>query len=225
MRILLHNKAFVTLLLLLPIAAWDASGLDVPAARLFGTAHGFAWSQHPLFVLLLHKVPRVAGWVFLLALAWGAWRPWGFLRALSAPDRWQLLLSIVLALLMVVTLKRLSLTSCPWDLAEFGGAAQYVSHWRWGVADGGPGHCFPAGHASAGFAFVAAWCVLRRTRPPLAWRWLLAACGVGCLLGLAQQIRGAHYVSHTLWTAWLCWAVGWTVEVGRWCLQVCGYRP
>jgi len=222
MRIPLRNKAFLTLLLLL-IAAWDASGLDVPAARLFGTAQGFVWSQHPTFVLLLHKVPRAVGWIVLLLLAWGAWRPWGFLRTLPAADRWQLLFSVVLALLTVVTLKRLSLSSCPWDLIEFGGTVQYISHWRWGVTDGGPGHCFPAGHASAGFAFVAAWFVLRRTQPRLAWRWLLAACCVGCLLGLAQQMRGAHYVSHTLWTAWICWAVGWAVEVGRWCLQVCGY--
>jgi len=25
-------------------------------------------------------------------------------------------------------------------------------------------------------------------------------------MGLAQQVRGAHYMSHTLWTAWLCWS-------------------
>ena len=29
----------------------------------------------------------------------------------------------------------------------------------------------------------------------------------GLVFGLAQQIRGAHYMSHTLWTAWLCWTV------------------
>jgi len=215
MRDCLQKPIAVTLLGLLPVLLWDASGLDVPAARLFGTAQGFVWSQHPAFVLLLHKTPRAIGWGFLLALCWGAWRPWGFLRALPAPERWQLLLSIVLALLAVVTLKRLSGTSCPWDLADFGGAAHYVSHWRWGMADGGPGHCFPAGHASAGFAFASGWFALRRTLPRLARRWLLAALLAGCVLGLAQQVRGAHYVSHTLWTAWICWAVGWAVEVLR----------
>jgi len=215
MRNCLQNRMVVTLLLLLPVLLWDASGLDVPAARLFGTAQGFVWSQQPAFVLLLHTTPRAIGWALLLALGWGAWRPWGFLRAVPAPDRWQLLLSIVLALLTVVTLKRLSLTSCPWDLQEFGGAAHYVSHWRWGIVDGGPGHCFPAGHASAGFAFVAGWFVLRRTLPAVAQRWLLAALLSGMVLGLAQQIRGAHYFSHTLWTAWSCWVVGWIVEVFR----------
>ena len=41
------------------------------------------------------------------------------------------------------------------ELAEFGGVAQHVSHWSLGVLDGGPGHCFPSGHASSAFAFFA----------------------------------------------------------------------
>jgi len=209
------RRLVLTLVLLLALLLWDASGLDVPAARLLGTAEGFAWGRHPALVLGLHKTPRAVGWAVLLALAWGVWRPWGFLRALALAERWQLLLSVVLALLVVVALKRLSATSCPWDLAEFGGVARYVSHWRWGALDGGPGHCFPAGHACAGFAFVAGWFVLRRALPHLALRWLAAALAAGLVLGLAQQVRGAHYMSHTLWTGWICWAVGLVVEEGR----------
>ena len=37
----------------------------------------------------------------------------------------------------------------------------------------------------------------------------------GCL---AQQMRGAHYASHTLWSAWLCWTVSgavWWLWQGR----------
>jgi len=32
-------------------------------------------------------------------------------------------------------------------------------------------------------------------------------CSIGALYGWAQLARGAHYVSHTLWSAWLCWVV------------------
>jgi membrane-associated PAP2 superfamily phosphatase len=39
---------------------------------------------------------------------------------------------------------------------------------------------------------------------------LLIAVLAGLILGLSQQMRGAHFMSHTLWTAWLCWTVGWT---------------
>ena len=54
---------------------------------------------------------------------------------------------LVGCLLAVAALKRHSPTSCPWSLQEFGGHAVYLSHWRW-RPDGGPGHCFPSGHAS-----------------------------------------------------------------------------
>jgi membrane-associated PAP2 superfamily phosphatase len=107
----------------------------------------------------------------------------------------------------VPAIKRVSLTSCPWDLAEFGGAAQYVSHWRWGVGDGGAGHCFPSGHAAGAFAFLSGYFVLRPHEARWARRWLIGVLVVGALFGTAQLVRGAHYPSHTLWTAWLCWAI------------------
>lgn len=206
------RRVALTLVLLVPVLLWDAAGLDLPLARLFGTARGFAWRHEPAFVLLLHEVPRAMGMAAVLALAWGAWRPWGFLRAMTMADRGQLVSSIALAVVAVTTLKRLAATSCPWDLMEFGGVARYVSHWAWGMGDLGPGHCFPAGHASAGFGFVAGWFVLRRAAPSLARPWLVAALALGCVLGLSQQVRGAHYMSHTLWTAWICWTVGLLVD-------------
>ena len=86
------------------------------------------------------------------------------------------------------------------------------------MRDGGAGHCFPAGHASAAFAYLAGWFVLRRSvARAVAMRWLAAALAAGLLLGLAQQVRGAHYMSHTLWTAWICWTVGLALEgLARW---------
>ena len=203
----------LTLLLFLLIASWDASGLDLPLARLFGAADGFAWRSHPTFVLLLHQVPRVLSGLLLLALMAGVFKPWGFLRGMAAADRRALVLSTMAAALAVQVFKRVSVTSCPWDVAEFGGAAQYVSHWRWGVHDGGAGHCFPAGHASAAFAYLAGWFVLRRAAPRVARPWLAAVLACGLVLGLSQQVRGAHYMSHTLWTAWICWAVGLAADM------------
>jgi membrane-associated PAP2 superfamily phosphatase len=202
----------LTAALLVLLALWDASGLDLALARLSGTAQGFAWRSQPTFVALAHTWPRRLSSALLLALVAGCWRPWGVLRALAPAQRRQLALSVVLAMVAVALLKRWSATSCPWDLAEFGGAVRYVSHWRWGVYDLGPGHCFPAGHASAGFGFVAGWFVLRRARLPLAMPWLMAALAGGAALGLAQQVRGAHYMSHTLWSAWLCWALGLALD-------------
>jgi membrane-associated PAP2 superfamily phosphatase len=79
-----------------------------------------------------------------------------------------------------------------------------VSHWSLGP-DGGSGHCFPAGHAASGFSFAGGYFAFRRSDRGLARRWLAAALAAGLLLGLAQQWRGAHFMSHTLWSAAACW--------------------
>ena len=202
----------LTLLFFVLLVLWDATGFDLPLARWSGSPQGFALRQQPLFVLLSHELPRMAGAALLLALRVGVFKPWGFLCRLAPGERWQLWLSIAGGALAITVLKRLNHTSCPWDLAEFGGVARHVSHWLWGVRDGGAGHCFPAGHASTAFAYLAGWFVLRRSAPRAAGRWLLGALLAGMLLGLAQQMRGAHYMSHTLWTAWICWAWGLALE-------------
>ena len=202
----------LTLLFFVLLVLWDATGFDLPLARWSGSPQGFALRQQPLFVLLSQELPRMAGAALLLALLVGVFKPWGFLCRLAPGERWQLWLSIAGGALAITVLKRLNHTSCPWDLAEFGGVARHVSHWLWGVRDGGAGHCFPAGHASTAFAYLAGWFVLRRSAPRAAGRWLLGALLAGMLLGLAQQMRGAHYMSHTLWTAWICWAWGLALE-------------
>ena len=202
----------LTLLFFVLLVLWDATGFDLPLARWSGSPQGFALRQQPLFVLLSHELPRMAGAALLLALLVGVFKPWGFLCRLAPGERWQLWLSIAGGALAITVLKRLNHTSCPWDLAEFGGVARHVSHWLWGVRDGGAGHCFPAGHASTAFAYLAGWFAMRRSAPRAAGRWLLGALLAGMLLGLAQQMRGAHYMSHTLWTAWICWAWGLALE-------------
>ena len=197
------------------LLAWDASGQDLALAHLSGGASGFALRDHWLLSGVMHQGGRLLAWLLVLLLSLGLWWPRGFLRELSWSARLQLVLSCWLSVLVVSLLKSASATSCPWDLHEFGGVAQYLPHWSgfW-RADGGGGHCFPAGHASAGFAFVGGYFALRREAPRLAGRWLLAAVAAGLLLGLAQQLRGAHFMSHTLWSGALCWLSAWALDLG-----------
>lgn len=201
------------------IVLWDATGLDLPIARLFGTPEGFPLRGSHAFTMAFHEIPRTLSSLLVAALIFGVFKPWGFLGRLSKSQRVQLAVSIVGAMLTVTALKRLSATSCPWDVSEFGGMASYVSHWTLGVRDGGPGHCFPAGHASAAFGFLAGWFVIRRAAPEIAARWLTAALVLGLALGFAQQLRGAHYMSHTLWSGFICWSVGAAVDLACHAIQ------
>ncbi|MBC5783979.1 phosphatase PAP2 family protein [Ramlibacter sp. USB13] len=202
----LGEAGWITLGLAALALAWDASGLDLPAARLAGGADGFAWRNSWLLAVLVHEGGRSLAWLLALALCLAAWWPVGPLARIGQRERLQLALSTLLGALAVSLLKTGSHTSCPWELADFGGLARYVPHWSASV-DGGSGHCFPAGHAASGFTFVGGYFAFRSSHPLLARRWLAASLAAGLVLGLAQQWRGAHFMSHTLWSALVCWGV------------------
>ena len=57
--------------------------------------------------------------------------------------------------------------------------------------------------------------MFRRGEPGVARAWLAAVLVLGLALGIAQQMRGAHFMSHTLWTGWLCWAAASACEAAR----------
>lgn len=201
-----------TLISLALLLVWDAAGLDLALASWAGTPTGFPWREHWFLVKVMHEGMRSLSWALVIGLfvsiRWPVW----ILRRLTAGERAQLAVTTLASVLVVSLIKFTSSTSCPWDLQTFGGAAQHVSHWAWGVRDGGGGHCFPAGHASAGFAYVCGYFVFRRRSPGIARVWLACALVAGLALGLSQQLRGAHFMSHTLWTAWVCWATAFAID-------------
>lgn len=210
---------------LLGLLAWDASGLDLALAGLMADAHGFHLAGSRFLAAVLHTGARHACLLGAALLLANLARPWGVFKAFPRRDlRWALLATLLCAA-SVAAVKHFSLTSCPWDLATFGGRFPYVSHWR-AQGDGGPGGCFPAGHASSAFSFLPFYflfaCAPARTGR-LARGWLAGVLALGMVLGLAQQLRGAHFMSHTLWSGWLCW----TVACASWRLHVRppGRRP
>lgn len=182
-----------------------------------GGPQGFSWRDHWWLNQVLHNgAKQLAVLIYLGVLAMTLW-PLGIWRQLSRSQRWEIAMGITLSLVVITAIKRISQTSCPWDLQTFGGVASYVSHWSWGVADGGGGSCFPGGHASSAFAFVALtlpWLTstqIERQRLGRSLTWLILLSGL--VLGLVQTVRGAHYPSHTAWTALFCAATAWANHV------------
>ncbi len=107
--------------------------------------------------------------------------------------------------LMVSLLKHNSGLHCPWDLAEYGGYAPF--HSLFDRLPGGivAGRCFPGGHASGGFALMAFYFAWRDTHARRARMFLLIGVVAGMLMGWAQMMRGAHFLSHNVWSAWVVW--------------------
>jgi membrane-associated PAP2 superfamily phosphatase len=201
-----RRDLLITLGTLALLLCWEVSGWDVALAQLYGNSSGFALRGHWFFSRVLHDGGRLLSGAALAAvLVWAVFGD-GAVMARRLRLAWGGVL--LLCLVAVPALKRFSSTSCPWDLSDFGGATAFVPHWMLGVIDSGPGHCFPSGHAVAAFAFLPLYFQWRNARPRAAQAMLAATLGLGLLFGWAQLARGAHFPSHTMWSAWLCWTIG-----------------
>ncbi len=200
---------FATLIALL---IWDASGLDFwISGKIAGfdgpMIHGFSMRHAWLTEALLHRGGKFFyGLVFAL-LAYNYFRPFTPATALDRrAQRWWFA-TMLLCIAAISLLKIFSKSSCPWDLSMFGGTAQLISHWNFALSDGGPGRCFPSGHVSGAFALLATSFAMRARSAKLA-NWLMVAVlAIGAILGAGQVLRGAHFVSHVLYSAWICWFI------------------
>jgi membrane-associated PAP2 superfamily phosphatase len=94
---------------------------------------------------------------------------------------------------------------CPRALAGYGGTRPYVGLFEDRPAGLPRAECFPAGHASAGYAFISLYFIgaTRRRR----WAGLALGAGAGLALGATQWARGMHFPSHDLASAAIAWAV------------------
>lgn len=116
-----------------------------------------------------------------------------------------LLLSTLLATALVGWMKRWTHMDCPWDLVRYGGQKAYYGLFAQRPLGLGSAGCFPAGHASAGYAWVALYFFFRATSPGWKWWGFGFALGLGMTFGIAQQLRGAHFLSHDVWALMICW--------------------
>lgn len=164
--------------------------------------------SHRLLEPLIHTGGRAASlvaWLLVVAAYVSSYfdtrlAPWR--RALA-----YLALTTLLATAVVAGVKSVSGMDCPWDLTRYGGDRAFVSLFEHRPSTMPAAACFPAAHASAGYAWVTLYFFFLATRPRLRWAGLSLALVVGATFGFAQQLRGAHFLSHDLWTLVSCWLV------------------
>lgn len=187
---------------------WLTQHFFDPVTQTFPLQH-----NRTLFFLghtLLKKV-TVVGWLLCLVMAIAAgWVP----RLL--PWRRALLTFFVMAACvaqLVQSLKGASIHACPYDLAMYGGHDRWFALFDPATVASRLGHCWPGGHASAGFAVIAGYFALRMQAPRWAHRLLAAGVLLGSVMAAVQIVRGAHFLSHNLWSLWLTWAVCLAIDM------------
>jgi membrane-associated PAP2 superfamily phosphatase len=138
----------------------------------------------------------------------------GFLLsyAVEGLKRWRremlfVFLAILLGAVTIGILKKTTNKHCPYDMEIYGGFAPYVGLLEATPADVQPGRCWPGGHASGGFGLMAFYLLWYRTRPRLARAALAVGFAYGFVLGFGRVVQGAHFFSHNLWTAIICWCI------------------
>lgn len=153
-------------------------------------------NQLAIALLLLH---------FVVQSGWKKFRgkqPQSLIRLTSrwTPARQQahgrLLISLALSLAGVAALKHSLSMDCPWDLQPFGGSQTFTGLFSSWPANRAPNACFPAGHASIGYAWFGLYFFCLQRYPAL------ARLALGCSIGLgskswtgATTTRGAFYVA------------------------------
>lgn len=208
-------RQFLLLALAVPVLlAVDGSGLDRWLVDYYysGAAHGFPWRHDALFEALTHDVLRAVLDVVPVAvlglLLASRWSPALVTELLPAPwHRPRVLAYLLVAMLagpaLIGLLKNSTSHPCPWSMLDYGGTLPYTHLWEgafWSLQ--APGKCFPGGHASGGYAWLAFVPLLSgRARVAMA----VWALGLGFLMGWARMMQGAHFLSHNLWSAWVVW--------------------
>jgi membrane-associated PAP2 superfamily phosphatase len=199
----------VVFAMLAPVLASSSIDIDIAHALFFDEAHSrwigadSWWTNEVIHhggALLIRAVAATS--LLLWASTW--LRPrW---RQLRRPALY-FFVSLALSIGLVGLLKASTNVDCPRDLAEFGGSFPFIHLFSSRPEALRHARCFPAAHASSGYALMALYFALRERG-----RWasrLGLACGLvtGLIFGIAQQARGAHFVSHDLWSAWLVWTI------------------
>jgi membrane-associated PAP2 superfamily phosphatase len=183
---------------------------DLVVADSLYALQGNEWLFKKTF--LAEKVIHIAGrnasillWLTALAVwltsfkvaRWAVWRrPWGYL-----------VLAVAAGVTSVSILKAISTLDCPWSLTRYGGSRIYFGFFdlRPDLMTGGG--CFPAGHASAGYGWLALYFFLVIVKPEYRGHGLAFGLLAGIVFGATQQLRGAHFLSHDVWSLAICWLV------------------
>jgi len=205
------SAALVGLLICLLWFAWTPTDLWVQSLFYNASSQEWLWNRgEPLGKFFLYdgiKALLIAFGLVLIVIFFVTRKSLALKRYRSGLRI--LILSLILVPASISGLKQVSNIACPRDLIEFGGNIPYAGFFMAQPADTkvrvSHQRCFPAGHASGGFALLALSFLFgsKRNRKIAIW----VAMAIGWTMGGYKMLIGDHFLSHTLTTMLLAWLI------------------
>ena len=200
---------------------FEITDADLRVQDLFYNFTMHSWvvdAKAPLPRALFYTWPKVLIWTGGVALLALALMPQDYRIRCMFPawKRNEILVvigTLALAPTSVATLKATTNVFTPSEIGRYGGPVPYVKVCESYPANDRPtkrGRGFPAGHASGGFALMAL-AALASTRKARIFC-IIGGIVVGSIMGAYQMLKGAHYLSHTIISALICWIIYLTLR-------------
>ncbi len=210
MRFWLTHAALPAALLFILTLLLELSNADVQLANLFFDFERRLWPAGESWWAnqLLHKAGRdFIGLIAIFSLL-GFMLSWvsRYLKPYRRACGFAVL-SIILTTGLVFLGKKYSNVDCPWDLAMYNGSRPYVHIFSDKPDDIDIGRCFPGGHSSGAFSLLFLYFLFRNKNRRLAVAGFGFAILLGSLYSYGQWVRGAHFISHDIWSAFVAWFV------------------
>lgn len=202
-----YQLVFTTLILAFVLVVFEVTRLDFYLSNYF--FDGDAWiidANEPSLRFFFYNLPRwlliaYAGSVCVLFLLSFVLKP--FTRFQTRTQLFIILCAILVPLTVGIG-KKITNVYCPYQLEEYGGTKPYVHPFQDSYSKNS-GKCFPAGHASAGFALLLFVPLVRTRKQKLLV--LAGAMSAGWIMGGYQMLNGRHFLSHTIVTMLLSWII------------------
>ena len=201
-----------SLLLLGSILFFEFSYLDIDIQDLFYNSQNNAWilpkysePYHFIFYTFARKIPLLFLLAILVLLIFYKNYP---LVKTYKKGLMIVMFSIIFVPSITVGIKNSSNIPCPKHLINYEGKYPHIAVWeKYKVPYSRlkPVHCWPAGHASGGFALLSLFFLFKKPRyKRLA---LTLALIAGWSMGSYKILIGDHFFSHTLITMLLAWLI------------------
>jgi membrane-associated PAP2 superfamily phosphatase len=199
-------------LLVLVITLFHFTNLDIFVQNHFYDFTTKDWvvdAHDPVLKFIFYSKPKLSIISFgvLLLILYALSFPFPILKSVrySCP---LVILSLAFVPLLVAGSKQFTNHYCPAQTLQYGGDHPYVKlleNYPEDFVQLRKGKCFPAGHATAGFALMSLFFVFKSKAKQL--MGLTLGLSLGWITGIYQMMKGAHFLSDTIVTMLASWLV------------------